>query len=155
RMQDPMAKQMCQQRGSEARTSTKGFSPESKQIGPLLRLVLLLSLCCVWTARPAKAQTSDSGLGDVASPSLAVVAKAMHATIRRNLSEASMTMPAEEYGFKPTPQVRSFGGLIGHIASANFFFCSQVRGERPPSTTNYESVTGKTALVKALSDSLI
>jgi uncharacterized damage-inducible protein DinB len=44
--------------------------------------------------------------------------------------------------------------LVGHVAAANFFFCAQARGERPPSTTNYESVTGKEALVKALNDSL-
>jgi uncharacterized damage-inducible protein DinB len=63
-------------------------------------------------------------------------------------------MPANEYAFKPTPQVRSFGELIGHVASANYFFCSQAKGEKPPSTTNYEQATGKAVLQKALNDSL-
>lgn len=56
----------------------------------------------------------------------------MHTTIQRNLAEAAESMPAEEYSFKPTPQIRSFAELIGHLASANFFFCSQVKGEHPP-----------------------
>jgi len=121
---------------------------------PMRRVLLLtLSLACC-PPLPVKAQTTDGGLGEVASPSMAAVAKGMHATIRRNLAEAAANMPTEEYAFKPTPQVRSFGELVGHVASANFFFCSQAKGEQPPSTTNYESVTGKAVLVKALNDSL-
>jgi uncharacterized damage-inducible protein DinB len=114
--------------------------------------VFALSLMCV--SVQVHAQTTDGGLGDVASPSLAAVAKGMHATIRRNLAEAAERMPANEYAFKPTPEVRSFGELIGHVASANFYFCSQAKGEKPPSTTNYEQATGKAVLQKALNDSL-
>jgi uncharacterized damage-inducible protein DinB len=103
---------------------------------------------------PVSAQTTDGGFGEIASPSMAAVAKGMHATIRRDLAEAAASMPAEDYGFKPTPDVRSFGQLVGHVAVANFFFCAQARGEKPPSATNYESVAGKDALVKALNESL-
>ena len=101
------------------------------------------------------AQTSDSGFGDLASLSMATVAKGMHANIRRNLAEAAEAMPAADYVFKPTPEVRSFGQIIGHVATANFFFCSQARGEASPATGNYErTVTDKASLVKALNDSL-
>jgi len=79
--------------------------------------------------------------------------KSMRATIQRDLAEAAQSMPADEYSFKPTPDVRTFGELIGHLASANFFFCAQVKGERPPMVTNYEKLTDKAALVKALTDS--
>ena len=99
------------------------------------------------------AQTSDGEYYDAFSPSTASVVKAMRATIQRDLAGAAANMPAEEYSFKPTPQVRSFGELIGHVAMGNFFFCSQVKGERPPIATNYEKVTDKAALVKALNDS--
>jgi uncharacterized damage-inducible protein DinB len=63
-------------------------------------------------------------------------------------------MPADEYAFRPTPQVRTFGQIIGHLVNANFFFCSQAAGKRSPATANYEQITSKTALVKALNDSL-
>ena len=99
------------------------------------------------------AQTSDGEYYDAFSPSMASVVKAMHATIQRDIAEAAASMPADEYSFKPTPQVRSFAELIGHVASANFFFCSQVKGERPTGLANYEKVTDKAALVKALNDS--
>ena len=63
---------------------------------------------------------------------MASVVQAMHATIRRNLAEAAGEMPTEEYAFKPTPQVRSFSELIGHVVTANFLFCSQAKGEQMP-----------------------
>jgi len=117
------------------------------------RVVLMLSLA-VCLPLPVVAQTSDGGFGEIASPSLAAVAKGMHATIRRDVAEAAAGMAAEDYAFKPTPEVRSFGQLVGHIATANFYFCAQARGERPPSTTNYEPVADREALLKALNDSL-
>src|SRR5690349_18458950 len=97
----------------------------------------LMLLCFLAIAGSVSGQTTDGSFTEALSPSLAAVAKSMHATIRRDLAEAAESMPAEEYSFKPTPQVRSFAALIGHIASANFFFCSMAKQEQPPSTTNY------------------
>src|SRR5579884_2689221 len=101
-------------------------------------VVVALSLCC---AGAVIAQTSDGEYYDAFSPSTASVVKAMHATIQRDLADAAEAMPADEYSFRPTPQVRTFAELVGHLATANFFFCSQVKGERPPISTNYEKVT--------------
>ncbi len=120
----------------------------------MLRCLLLsLSLACV--SAPVMAQTTDGSFADALSPSTAAVVKAMHATIRRNLAEAAEEMSADEYAFKPTPQVRSFGQLVGHVANANFFFCSQAKGEQSPSTADYEKVTERTVLVNALRDALV
>jgi len=78
----------------------------------------------------------------------------MHATIRRNIAEAAESMPAQDYSFKPAPEVRSFGEILGHIANANYLFCSAAKGVPMPLTSNLEKVTEKAALVKALLDSL-
>jgi uncharacterized damage-inducible protein DinB len=119
-----------------------------------MRLVLALLLCLEGISASAIAQTTDGGFNEALSPSLAAVAKTMHATIRRNLAEAAESMPAEDYVFKPTPEVRSFGEIVGHLANGNFFFCSQAKGEAPPSSEDFEKVATKAALVKALLDSL-
>ena len=119
-----------------------------------MRGLVLFAVFASCTALPAAAQTSDGNFTDALSPSLAASAKAMHATIRRNLAEAAESMPAEEYGFRPNPQVRSFGELIGHVTNANFFFCSQAKGEPMPSATNFEKAADKTAILKGLADSL-
>lgn len=115
-------------------------------------VLLALLLSCV--TLPVSAQTSDGGFDKALSPSLAGVAKAMHMTIRRDVAEAAEAMPAEEYAFQPTPQVRTFAQLVGHLVNANFFFCAQAKGEKSPGTTNYEQVTDKASLVKALNDAL-
>jgi len=76
----------------------------------LRRAIIAFVLTCV--AAPVAAQTSDGGYWDALSPSMAAVAKTMHATIRRDLAEAAESMPAEDFAFKATPQVRSFAELI-------------------------------------------
>jgi uncharacterized damage-inducible protein DinB len=121
-----------------------------------MRAVVLSLLCVAITGIPSAAQTTDAGYGDALSPSLANVAKAMHTTIRRNLAEAAERMPADEYSFRPTQQVRTFGQLVGHVINANYLFCSQALGETPPPTANrnHEQITDKAALVTALSNSL-
>jgi uncharacterized damage-inducible protein DinB len=103
---------------------------------------------------PVSAQTSDAGFWTQLSPSMANSAKTMHASIRRNLAEAAELMPAADYAFKPTPDVRSFAQLIGHVAFGNYLMCSQAVGEKSPATGNYEQMTDKAQLVKALNDSL-
>jgi len=117
----------------------------------------LLGVACVlaWaTAGTASAQTTGAGYAEALTTSLASVAKAMHATIRRDLAEAAVSMPAEEYGFQPAPETRTFAQLVGHVVNANMFFCSQAGGEKSPATANYEQLTDKAALVKALNASL-
>jgi hypothetical protein len=117
------------------------------------RIVLVLSMLA-GVAGPALAQTTGADFGDALSPSMAAVVKAMHATIRRDLAEAAEQMPADEYAFKPTPQVRSFGELIGHVINANFSFCALAKGERPSLTESFERVNGRDALLTALKESL-
>jgi uncharacterized damage-inducible protein DinB len=113
-------------------------------------MLIVASLIPVATA----AQTTDGGYAEALSPSLAKSIQAMHATIRRNLLDAAEAMPTDDYGFKATPQVRSFAQLIGHVVNANFFFCSQAKGERSPGTRDFEQAGDKATLTKALSDAL-
>ena len=119
-----------------------------------MRRQVLVALCLLGMADAAGAQTTDGGFAEALSPSMAAVVKAMHATIRRNIAEAAEIMPAGDYAFKATPQVRSFAELVGHVVNANFFFCSQARGEAMPAATNYEQTADKSMLVKALTESL-
>jgi uncharacterized damage-inducible protein DinB len=65
---------------------------------------------------------------------------------------AAQKMPEENYSFKPTPEVRSFGQLVGHVADASYMFCSQAMGEPNPSKDIEKTKTSKAALVAALKD---
>jgi uncharacterized damage-inducible protein DinB len=115
--------------------------------------ILLVLLLFVGISPTAFAQTTGAGYNAL-TPSLAADAKTMHMTIRRNLADAAQAMPAEEYSFRATPDVRTFAQLIGHVVNANWFFCSQAKEDKSPATTNYEQLIDKAALVKALNDSL-
>ena len=116
---------------------------------------IVLLMMVLMTPSALAAQTSDGGAGAALSPSMATSVNNMHMTIRRNLIEAAAAMPAAEYAFKPTPQVRSFAQLLGHVAMANYFFCSMARGEASPSKVNIEqTISDKEGMTKALGDSL-
>ena len=118
-----------------------------------MRMLMAAVLVC-GAAIPASAQTTDAGYWDALTPSMAAMAKTMHASIRRNLAEAAEKVPASDFAFKPTPELRSFAELLGHVANANFFFCAQAKGEQSPATANYEKVADKAALVKGVNDAL-
>jgi uncharacterized damage-inducible protein DinB len=78
--------------------------------------------------------------------------KALHGMAKNNLQRAAEKMPEENYSFKPSPDVRSFGQLVGHVADAQYMFCSAVIGEKPPSPGVEKSKTTKADLVAALKE---
>jgi len=117
--------------------------------------LIVLASAVLFAPSALSAQTSDGGVGAALTSSTATSLTNMHMTIRRNLIEAAEAMPAADYVFKPTPQIRSFAEQIGHVAFANFYFCSMAKGEPPPSLVNFErTVSDKAGLVKALGDAL-
>ena len=76
-------------------------------------------------------------------------------TIKRDIVDAADAMPESEYGFRATPQVRSFAEIVGHIADSQNFFCGVAGGRNPEYGDPIEkSGGGKGALVKALKDSV-
>ena len=76
----------------------------------------------------------------------------LYENIKGNIIKSAEQMPEANYSFKPTPEVRSFGQLVGHMANANFAICSTAKGEKSPATQDFEKVTEKAALVKAVKD---
>jgi uncharacterized damage-inducible protein DinB len=68
---------------------------------------------------------------------------------KRNLLAAAEQMNEADYAFKPTPEVRSFGQLIAHVAEYQFIYCGQVKGEQQQPTIERDKHT-KTELIAAL-----
>jgi hypothetical protein len=50
----------------------------------------------------------------------------------RNFIAAAEEMPADKYGYKPTPPQMSFGDVIGHMAAGNDALCSSIGGVAAP-----------------------
>ena len=82
--------------------------------------------------------------------------KRTYDVVKGYLTRAAEKMPEDQYAFKATPDVRSFGQLVGHVADANFGFCAAVAGEKPPmggfDGSIEKSKTTKADLQKALAD---
>jgi uncharacterized damage-inducible protein DinB len=67
---------------------------------------------------------------------------------------AAEKMPEDNYSFKPTPDVRSFGQLVGHLADSQYFFCSTAAGENKSSGGVEKNKTSKADLIAALKDAV-
>ena len=71
-------------------------------------------------------------------------------TIALNLKESAEAVPADRYSFKPSPDVKTFAGEMGHAANTHYFFCARIKGEANPNKADYEKETSKDVLVKAV-----
>lgn len=102
--------------------------------------LLALTLCCLTVQ--AAAQSGGAPVAD------ALRANAERAG--RNLVAAAEVMPADKYGFKPTPAQMSFGDVIGHLIHGNDFLCSNVSGEPAPKRADLAKTAAKAELVSRL-----
>jgi len=78
--------------------------------------------------------------------------KGAYAQVSSILLRSAEKMPEENYSFKPTDSVRSFGQLVGHVADAQYLFCSVALGEKNPAPKVEQTKTTKDDLVSALKD---
>lgn len=93
-----------------------------------------------------------TGLVNAQTPAHNGEIKAVWGTLKNNLQKMVDAMPEEQYGFKPVPEIRSFGELVAHVADVQNLFCSNVTGKPRP-----ESVAKKTSkadLAAAMKDSI-
>jgi hypothetical protein len=57
-------------------------------------------------------------------------AKAGYTSIKTILLKSADKMPEENYSFRTTPQVRTYGEMIAHVADTQMFLCGLVKGEK-------------------------
>ena len=103
------------------------------------------------SAPPSGAAAAPPDLTPVANPVSGFV-KAGVARYGKNMISAAEAMPAEKYGFKPSPEMNSFGHLVMHIAQSNNTFCAKISGQAAPEVKMAET-DPKDKLVAAMKDS--
>jgi len=99
---------------------------------------------------PAPSKTAQSA---PANPIAASQSK-MYTMLSGVVVAAAEKMPEEDYPFRPTADVRSFGQLVGHLADSQYFFCSSAAGETAPANGIEKSKTSKADLVAALKEAV-
>ena len=73
--------------------------------------------------------------------------------IKLNLTEAADKLPDAQYNYRPSPEIRTYGGQLRHVAFFHYVFCSAAKGEPNPNKEDLEKKTTKAEFVKALADS--
>jgi uncharacterized damage-inducible protein DinB len=78
-----------------------------------------------------------------------------YAQVKATLTGGLDKLTEADYGFKPTPDIRSYGALFTHVADAHYGICAQAKGVPNPiqGTSLEQTKTTKADIVKALADS--
>lgn len=110
---------------------------------PMVRVIRVLSVLFLALAIPASIAAQPAADGY----------RLPYDIVKGNITKAAEQMTEANYGFKATPEVRSFGQLLGHITDANFMICSAASGEKSRATGDAEKLASKAEIQKALADS--
>jgi len=120
------------------------------------RFVRLLVLCLVIPAGVALAQdkpVQEKSAAAAENP-LSTWNKHAYARLKVILARSAEKMPEENYSFKPVDTVRSYGQIVGHLADAQYLFCSMALGEKNPGLDIEHTKTSKADLIAALNTAL-
>jgi uncharacterized damage-inducible protein DinB len=71
-------------------------------------------------------------------------------TMKNWIIRSAEKMPEENYNFKPTADVRSYGQVLAHIADSQYVFCSSVLGEKNPNPQIEKNKTAKAEIIAEL-----
>ncbi len=104
------------------------------------RLALILVLAALWGG-PVLAQDNNK-ISNFVRASLAARSKEIIA--------AAMDMPADNFGFSPSPQDMTFGQLTLHAAATNYPYCSKIGGVAEPELPKISDKEPKDKLVERL-----
>ena len=106
-----------------------------------MKRLLLTTLAAAFACGFAVAQSADPFIAE---------AKQNYTAIKTNLTKAADKMSEADYAFKASPDIRTFGQLIGHIADSQLRMCAAVKGDQKQATA--ASKTAKADLVAALKE---
>ena len=112
----------------------------------------LLSCLLLCSAALAQKPASTPAASQTKNP-VSDVLREMLPNRQKNTISAVEEMPAEKFGYKPTPEQMTFGHLVTHIIEANQILCAQAADVAPPPTVPVKDTDPKDKLVSALKTS--
>ena len=118
-----------------------------KSISLAVLLILMTSI-----ATFAQSNTQKSSDNNVTANPLSAYTRHVYDGVQKVVLRSAEKMPEENYTFKPAETVRSYGQILGHIADAQYLFCSVALGEKNPAPKVEQTKTSKADLIAALND---
>jgi uncharacterized damage-inducible protein DinB len=126
-----------------------------RAIASAVLLVVLSSAAFAQTGDKTSTKSSPEPKADQPSQGpFSTFNKFTYARVKTILIGAAEKMPEENYNFKPSEAVRSYGQIVGHVADAQYIFCSMALGEKNPELKIEQSKTSKAELVAALKEAV-
>ncbi|MCM2314524.1 MAG: DinB family protein [Thermoanaerobaculia bacterium] len=116
---------------------------------------LLLTMLLVGVFTPGAAVSAKEQAPATAAPGANPISTHNNFTYRmlqKIVLGAAEKTPEGNYGFKPRETVRSFGQIVGHMADAQYTFCSVARREKNPRLNIEGTKATKADLIAALKD---
>jgi len=115
---------------------------------PLPALLILMTSIATFAQSDVQ-KSSDTKAAD--NP-LSAYTRHVYDGVQKVVLRSAEKMPEENYSFKPVDTVRSYGQVLGHIADAQYLFCSIALGEKNPEPKNEQTKTSKADLIAALNN---
>jgi len=118
-------------------------------------LRIALSVVSLLLTTAAFAQSDAQKPADQMKPPdnpLSTFNKYAYARVKDVLLRSAEKMPEENYNFRPIDTVRSYGQIVGHVADAQYMFCSIALGDKNPAPKIEQTKTSKADLIAALKD---
>jgi uncharacterized damage-inducible protein DinB len=126
-----------------------------RTIASAVVLMLVSTVAFAQSGGQTSNQTPDKKGEQAAQPNpFSTFNKFAYARVKTILVSSAEKMPEENYNFKPTDAVRSYGQIVGHVADAQYMFCSVALGEKNPGLKIEQTKTSKADLVAALKDAV-
>lgn len=111
-----------------------------------------LLICVLATAAAFAQEAPKPAVPSSQQNPLSVHNKKIYAGVKDIILRTAEKVPEEDYKFKPTEAVRSFGQILGHVADAQYLFCSKALGEKNPAPKIEQTKTSKADLIAALKE---
>jgi uncharacterized damage-inducible protein DinB len=109
-------------------------------------------MTCLLAVAVALAQDKPAAVTTSSDNPFSAFNKRAYGGMKHILLASAEKMPEENYKFKPTDTVRSYGQIVGHVADAQYYFCSVALGEKNPAPKIEQTKTSKADLIAALKD---
>lgn len=105
----------------------------------------LLAICCAFPLTVVAAHAQNPVMNGV---------RFMAQRQTKNIVDAAEEMPADKYGYKPTPAQMSYGDVVAHlIKEGNNYLCSAASGIKEPNADKFAGTDPKDKLVAGLKES--
>jgi uncharacterized damage-inducible protein DinB len=115
----------------------------------LSAVLLMLGVAACAPAAPApEAETAPAASSRAVTGSV----QTSYEIVKGNLTRAAEQVPENLYAFQPTPDVRTLGQILAHVADSSYAICGAAGTEAAPEGSVEQTMTSKADIQQALAD---